>query len=98
MTSTEITNKARLRDRETPESLEIRFSRDGVTLTYGDRILVAGFYWNGPGMPSYFGAVYEALNDEPMDTETDLELVATSDKFFEDAGHAIEWAMKIRHL
>ena len=37
-----------LRNHTTPEELEMRFSgMDGKTLLYGDRVLVAGFYWNG---------------------------------------------------
>ena len=87
--------KTGLRMRETPEILENAYSGiDGTIVTFADKILVAGFYWNGPGQNNYFGAVYETIYDEPIDAETDLELIAVSDGFFKDNGHAIEWAIK----
>lgn len=84
-----------LRDRETPESLEMAFSgMDGTIVTFDNRILVAGYYWNGPGRPAYFGAIYTALDDEDLDAETDLELTAISPEFYYDDGHAIKWALE----
>ena len=43
--------------------------------------------------PSYFGAVYEFLDDDHS-CEGTIGLAAVSDIEFEDDGHAIAWAMK----
>ena len=96
MTYEEAIKKFRLRLRETPEALEMRYScGDGATIEYGDKVLVAGYYFDGIGRPPYFGAIYEALVDgEPVDAETDLELLDISAEFFWDRGHAIEWGIK----
>ena len=63
------------------------------TLRFGDKVIVAGYYYNGPGKPSYFGAVYEFLTaDTACDAEIGLWEVSGVD--FMDDGHALEWAMK----
>ena len=82
-----------LRDRETIESLEMK--KDTIVLTYDGAVIISGFYWNGPGRPAYFAAIYETLWDSIVDPESDLELVTTSPNFFEDNGHAIAWALNI---
>lgn len=82
-----------LRDRETIESLEMK--EDTIVLTYDGAVIVSGFYWNGPGRPAYFAAIYETLWDSIVNPESDLELVTTSPIFFEDNGHAIAWALNI---
>ncbi len=88
-------NKLRLRWHETPESLDRMVIGEGATtILYGDMILLAGFYYNGPGEPNWFAAVYETLADEYQGPETDLGLANISPDFFEDEGHAIEWAIK----
>ena len=57
-------------------------------------ILMAGWYYNGPEEPRWYAAIYETLGDaEPDDPEADLGLVAISPGFFQDEGHAIEWAI-----
>lgn len=71
------------------EDLESRWSK---TLRYGDRIVVAGYYYNGTNKPSYFGAVYEFLSDDTS-CEGILGLEEVSDVEFEDEGHAIAWAI-----
>lgn len=80
-----------LRDRETIESLEMK--KDTIVLTYDRAVIVSGYYWNGPGRPAYFAAIYETLWDSEVGPESDLELAATSQVFFEDNGHAIAWAI-----
>ena len=74
----------------TPEDLECRWSK---TMRFGDKVIVAGYYYNGPGKPSYFGAVYEYLT---ADTACDAEigLWEVSGLEFIDEGHAIEWTIK----
>ena len=87
--------KYRLPNPSTPEDLEVNFSgMDGKVINYGDKVLVAGFFWNGPGEPAYFAAAYEYLDDEERhDCESEVGLRAVSEVIFEDDGHAIEWAM-----
>ena len=90
-TISEATRKYRLPNPTTPEDLESRWSK---VLRFDDRILVAGYYYNGPGQPSYYGAVYEFLDDEEEHTcESTIGLAAVSDPGFYDDGHAIFWAM-----
>lgn len=81
-----------LRDRETLEALESNRG-DEALLIYGDTVLVAGYYWNGPHRPAYYSAIYETIVDHRVEPESDLELIAISEEFFEDSGHAIEWAI-----
>ena len=93
MTINERMKKYRLPNPTCSEDLEMRFSgMDGKTLLYGDRILVAGFYWNGSSNPSYFGAVYEFLGNDHS-CEGEIGLRAVSDVAHTDEGHAIEWAL-----
>ena len=49
--------------------------------------------YNGAGKPSYFGAVYEHLDDD-LSCEGTIGLYAASEVAFEDDGHAIAWAMQ----
>ncbi|MFR6421610.1 MAG: hypothetical protein ACLUOO_02885 [Coprococcus sp.] len=54
--------KYRLPNPTTTEDLEMRFSgMDGKTLTFGDKVLLAGYYYNGRNKPCCFGAAYEFL-------------------------------------
>ena len=83
----------RLPNPTTPEDLEMRLSgMDGKVLTYGDKILVAGYYWNGPGKACYFGACYEFLGDDHT-CEGMVGLRAASRAEHIDDGHAIAWAI-----
>ena len=96
MTINEGMKKYRLPNPTTSEDLEMRFSgMDGKTLVYGDRVLLAGHYWMGIGMPSWFGAVYEYLTDAHS-CEGEVELRAVSEVRFQDEGHAVEWALTVR--
>ena len=58
MTINEAMKKYRLPNPTTPEDLECRWSR---ILTFGDKIVMAGHFYNGMNKPCYFGAVYESL-------------------------------------
>ena len=80
----------RLPNSTTPEDLECRWSK---ILNFGDKVLLAGYYYNGAGKPSYFGAVYEHLDDD-LSCEGTIGLYAASEVAFEDDGHAIAWAMQ----
>lgn len=89
MTINEGMKKYRLSNPSTLEDLEM----SEKVLSFGDKVLVAGYFWNGPGQPCYFGAVYEHLDDD-MSCEGALGLAEVSEVEFEDDGHAIAWAMQ----
>ena len=94
MNISEAIRTYRLPNPTSPEDLEMRFSgMDGKVLSFGDRILLAGYSWNGPGQPSYFGAVYERLDDDNT-CEGAIGLRKVSDLIHEDDGHAIAWAIQ----
>lgn len=94
MTINEGMQKYWLANPSTLEDLETRFpDRYGKVLSFGDKVLVAGYFWNGPGQPCYYGAVYEHLDDD-MSCEGTLGLAEVSEVEFEDDGHAIAWAMQ----
>ena len=93
MTINEGMKKYRLPNPTTSEDLEMRFSgMDGKVLNFGGRVLLAGYYWNGKGQPSYFAAVYEHLDDD-MSCEGTIGLSAVSDVSFTDDGSAIAWTL-----
>jgi hypothetical protein len=88
-----LAKKYRLPETATPESLEIQFFTDlAVFLTYGDKILMSGYYFNGRGADNHYGAVYTFTTDNHT-CEGEIRLTAISDSFFPDDGHAIAWAM-----
>ena len=94
LTIVEAMKAYRLPNPTTQEDLEMRFSgMDGKVLTFGDRILVAGYFWNGPGKPCYYGAVYERLDDDNT-CEGAIGLRAASRVDFADDGNAIAWAIR----
>ena len=94
MTINEAMKTYRLPNPSTPEDLEMRFSgMDGKILNFGDKVLLAGYYYNGRHQPSYFAATYEFLSDDHT-CEGTVGLRAASAVEFEDDGHAIAWAMQ----
>ncbi len=82
----------RLQRVTTPENLEMNLMHNGgAILTFGDRILVAGYFYR-PNGRSYYGAAYRfATADHTCEGRIDLESI--SEDTFEDNGHAIAWAM-----
>ncbi len=90
MTINEGMRKYRLPNPTTQEDLECRWRK---VLNFGDRILMAGYYYNGKGKPCYFGATYEFLTDDTS-CEGAIGLRDVSEVDFEDDGHAIAWAMQ----
>ena len=60
MTINEAMKKYRLPNPTTPEDLECRWSK---VLTFGDKIVMAGYFYNGMNKPCYFGAAYEFLTE-----------------------------------
>jgi len=89
MTINEAMRTYRLPNPTTPEDLECRWSK---TLKFGDKIIMAGYYWGGKNKSCYFGAAYEFLTDDTS-CEGAIGLKAASGVEFEDEGHAILWAM-----
>ena len=82
----------RLQRATTPEDLELKMMHGGGTiLTFGDRILVAGYFYD-PNGRSYYGATYRFTTADHT-CEGRVELVSISEDTFEDNGHAIAWAM-----
>ncbi len=90
MTINEAMRKYRLPHPTTPEDLETRWSK---VLNFGDKVLLAGYWYNGQNKPCWFGAVYEHLDDD-LSCEGTIGLYAASEVEFTDEGHAIAWAMK----
>ena len=62
MTINEAMRTYRLPNPTTPEDLECRWSK---ILNFGDKVLLAGYYWGGKGKPSYFGAPQPARLNFP---------------------------------
>lgn len=87
---TELAEYYKLPNPTTPEDLEMKWSK---VLKFGDRILLAGYFYRPDGK-SYFGAVYEFLDDNEQTYEDFMGLREVSEERFEDDGHAIEWALK----
>ena len=88
MTINEAMRTYRLPNPTTPEDLGCRWSK---VLNFGDKILLAGYYYNGKNKPCYFGATYEFLTNDTTCKGT-IGLRAASEVEFEDDGHAILWA------
>ena len=61
MTINEAMRTYRLPNPTTPEDLECRWSK---VLNFGDKVLLAGYYYNGKNKPCYFGAVYTDAGHE----------------------------------
>lgn len=80
----------RLPECTTREDLECRWS---VVLQFGDKVLLAGYYYMGARQPCWFGAVYK-FSTADHSCEGRIALRNISQCFFEDEGHAIAWAMK----
>ena len=56
MTISKAMRTYRLPNPATTEDLE---SRGGKVLRFGDKVLLAGYFYNGMNKPCYYGAVYE---------------------------------------
>lgn len=90
MTIQKATLVYRLPHHTTQEELECRWIK---VLNFGERVLVAGYHYNGQNNPCYYGAVYEHL-DNDLSCEGLIALRAASEVEFVDDGSAMAWAMK----
>ena len=75
-----------------PATVEDLESRGGKVLRFGNKVLLAGYFYNGMNRPCYYGAVYEYLTDDTS-CEGMIGLSDVSEVEFQDDGHAIAWAM-----
>lgn len=78
----------RLPETTTSENLECSWS---TVIDFGNRVLLAGYYYMPKGN-SYFAAIYEHTTADKT-CEGEIRLIAISEELFEDAGHAIQWAI-----
>lgn len=92
MKMTDKANTYQLQKATTAECLEMKLMHSGGSiLTFGDRILVAGYFYN-PNGRCYYGATYRFTTADHT-CEGRVELEGISEDTFEDNGHAIAWAM-----
>ena len=63
---------------------------------FGNKVLLAGYYYNGRNANSYFAAVYEHTNDD-LSIEGEIKLTAVSEEFFEDNGRLTTNTILISH-
>lgn len=90
MKITDAMKQFRLPNPTTQEDLETRWSK---VLRFEDKVLLAGYYFNGNGKTCWFGAVYEHLDDD-YSCEGMIGVREVSEVEFTDEGHAIKWAME----
>lgn len=77
----------------TMEQLQMSVSSSyGVVVKYGEKVLVTDVHWQG----GFEAAVYQFKNPEQTDIEALVQLEKIAPTRFEDAGHALEWAMELR--
>ena len=89
MSFSENVSKFRLPCHATEEELSDSWNH---VIRFGNNVIVAGYYFNGSGAPSYFACFYECTEKE-FSCEAMLECVWCSDVQYEDAGHAIKGAL-----
>jgi len=87
----------RVPEKTTAENLGCNWE---TVINFGDKVLLAGYYYQGKGQPSYFGAVYTYTKGDykgkAMPTfhcDDEIKLIAISDEFFPDNGRALQWGM-----
>ncbi len=85
------TNKFGLPESTTPEELATCFKYSKF-LTFGGRVLMVGYRYNGLHEDCYYGAIYEFTSVKHT-CEDEIRLVDVSGEFFPDDGHAMKWAM-----
>ena len=82
-------NTYRLPMTTTSEDLGCTWS---TVVNFGNRVLLAGYFYSGPKANDYFAAIYEHTTADKT-CEGEIRLVAISDEHFEDNGRALQWAM-----
>ena len=74
----------------TPEDMKCDWE---TVLEYGNRILLAG-HWYNPDGKCWVAAIYEYLDDNQTTCEDFIGLREVAKERFEDNGHAIAWAIQ----
>ncbi len=71
-----------------------------TVINFGDKVILAGYFYQGKGQPSYFAAIYTYTKNEfkgkvmpTFHCDDEIRLIAINDEFFTDNGHAIAWAI-----
>ena len=85
--------KYRLPETTSAEDLACNWS---TVLNFGDKILLAGYYYAGRGKASYFGAIY-SFSGEDKTCEGEIRLQKISEELFMDNGSAIAWCIQNAH-
>ena len=85
----ELATEYRLPLKSTPEDMEADWE---TVLRYGNRVLLAG-HWYNPDGKSWIAAVYEFLDDDATGVEDFIGIREISTERFKDEGHAISWAI-----
>lgn len=83
----------RLPETTTPEELEMHWS---MVLNFGTHILLAGYYYAGPGKNNYFGAIFTFTTDDHT-YEGEIKLEKISTEMYPDNGTAIAWCIENCH-
>lgn len=86
----DLAREYRLPLKSTPEDLGCDWE---TVLRYGDRILLAGHWYNQDGK-SWIAAVYEFMDDDATEDDDFIAVREISSERFTDNGHAIFWAIQ----
>ena len=86
----ELAKEYRLPMQSTQEDLESRWA---TVLKYGNKILLAGYWYSQDGK-SWISAVYDFMEDNKTEVDDIIVIREISGDRFEDAGHAIKWAIE----
>ena len=82
----------RLQRVTTPENLEMKMMHNGgVVITFGERILIAGYYYQ-PSGDCYYAAIYRFTTADHT-CEGEIRLEAISTEMYPDNGSAIAWCI-----
>lgn len=101
MTEQEDKEKVMNNEKTTMEQLQIATDSYGTVIAYGEFVLASTYRHLGKGRIGNDARVYK-LAQQPIPSwgsdarsfsECELDLVVEADELFEDAGHAIAWAL-----
>ena len=88
-----LMNTYRLPETTTPEELEMHWS---TVLNFGNHVLLAGYYYAGPGKNNYFGAIFTFTSDDHT-CEGEIKLEKINTEMYRDNGSAIAWCIQNCH-
>ncbi len=79
----------KLPETTTPENIGMTHQ---TAIKFGNKVLFAKYYYYNKDNNGYIAAVYE-FTTKNHECDGAMRLTAQSTEFFEDCGHAIQWAM-----